>query len=508
MSARLRPRALLLAALALAASRLPLASEEVGRLTSADGLTLVFRASPVANLTYQLDCLAELSSCTEDVVRAHWKGQAWTAEDEKAIASWRALRKSYSREVDLERETPETPIPTATEHVQLLESIRIAGLMADDWAGHERLLALLMLPPDVRTTQEMLARFRPRFERWWSAEGKRQARSSSKSFLSLIAEKGLAELYAKVARFYGHDSVAGLTVEFDVMVQPGHPTGHTKGTQLGRHSVVEVIAGGKPEDRLDVVSHELFHYFHESAPEAMRSAMRALEQSPEPRSLAAYGLLNEALATALGQGVVEKRLLPPEKFRELLEQEDRLYADPVVNSAAVALIEPAESWLARGLTLRDPAFAAEYLRAVLAGLGPRADTPGAWFRNAFLVYGEGLEPARRAFTKRMRPNSAWAYGPKDGGTEFARRYPGLSGALFLKPTDEAMLRDWAPVLGDEAVEAILRTARTRPAFAFGVRRSPKAYVCVFVAPDAEAAGRLVAAFAGAASMPTGLLPLE
>lgn len=505
MSARLKPRALLLAALALAASRLPLGAKEVGRLASSSGLTLVFRASPVSNLTYQLDCLAELTSCTEEVYRVHWKDREWSPEDEEAIGRWKALRKAYGREVEFDREAPADPIPTATEHVQLLESIRIAGLMADDWAGHERLLALLMLPPDVRKTEALLARFRPRFERWWAAEGKRQAGRSAKELLSLISRKGLPDFYARVARFYGHESVAGLIVEFDVMVQPGRPTGHARGTQLGRHSVFEVLSGEKPEDRLDVVSHELFHYFHEAAPDAMRAALGALAASPEPRALAAYGLLNEALATALGQGLVSKRLLPPWRFRMLLEKDDRLYADPFINSAAVALIEPAEDWLARGLTLRDEAFAPEYLRAVLGGLGARADAPGAWFRNAFLVSDDALAPARRSFAKRMRPNSAWSHGLQDGALEFVKRHPGLSGALFVKPSDLEALRAWAPILGEEAVREILALARTRPAFAFGVWRSPKAYVAVFVAPDSAEAEGSVTAFAAVRSLPRGLL---
>src|SRR5262249_47997905 len=80
----------------------PAGAKELPRLPPPDGLVLVFRASPVSNLVYHLNCLAGVGSCTAKAYRDFWNARSWSADDEKTIARWGALMKKYEKEVSLD----------------------------------------------------------------------------------------------------------------------------------------------------------------------------------------------------------------------------------------------------------------------------------------------------------------------------------------------------------------------------------------------------------------------
>lgn len=487
---------------------LPVRAKELGRLTSPDGLTLVFRASPVANLTYQLDCLAQITRCTRQSYDELWKNGDWTAEDDAAVARWAALIGRLPSDVQFGSEPDGEAKPQPPRGVDLRTRTRIAGLKADGWDDYASSLDLLLPPRDAQEALDITGRFLPRFERWWLRSGRAQSETAAAGLLSLSRKDDLPGYFSRVARFYGDERLAGQTVEFDFVALPSSDAHHSSGEELENYAEIEAVPGEQAEDRIDVVAHELFHYFFARGAGLHGDALfDAFASAPQPASMAAYGLLNEALAAALGNGLVYRRVTSQEDFQRKLEMEQSLYADPLIDGAAKALIPPIERWLSDGTRVGDPAFVSGYLDAVSRRLGPKLFSPAAWFRDVELLYGPGQENGPNAFIETLSAYSAWTYPiGSDSARSMLRSYPVVSAAFFLRPGDAEMLRSWSQLLDRKETARVASLARARKAFVYGIKRSEKAYVYLFIAPDDASRDSLITAFAGRPSLFTGVMP--
>lgn len=475
----------------------PLSAEAAGRTLRAGGLVFKFKASPVGNLVYQLDCLAEGGRGCGEAYLALWTEKlGWSAPDEAAIARWRALRDRY----DLYPE----PARKSTR-----DTLTIASLQAEDWVAYRKSLAKVMTPQDVQRAMDTFDRFRGRFDPWWKAEGRRQADTASRQFSELIERKELGAFLAKAARFYGAQLTKDAALSFDILVRPQFKSEHMSATQIADHSLIESLVGEDPEGRIDVVVHELCHYFHQSRSAEDKTRLKeAFAAAPQDYSVAALGLLDEALAAAIGNGLVEKMVVPPEKFQELLRGKNRLYANTEVNAMAIALLAPVDKALQEGRSLTDPSFVSAYLKAFSAALGPRASSPMAWFRVMAVAYDDVLKDAASRFGRAMESNSISSSSPVD--SEESRgpfeNAPGLSGAVFVSSGTLGELKSWEAILGAGAVDRLREEAARRKAFVYGFRRSPKAYIFAFVGPDKTSLESVIDDFARRPSVFTGLAP--
>ncbi len=485
----------------------PARAKEIGRLQTKDGLVLVFRVSPSANLAYQLNCLSGNGSCAKENFRAFWDRQGLSARDRAALDSWGRLHARYDKQMDLDEESDSVALPLNGASIDVREKLRIAAYRADSWNEFAGSLGLLMSQEDARATLAAAGPFHERFDAWWAREGRASAEDAAEKLMALIEKRGLAELYSKVAKFYGYSYPNGTTVEFDIVAQPSRGNGHSSGEQIEDHSVVEIVPGEDMEHRIDVVSHELFHYFYESAGTGeRRKLINAFAAAAEPYSLAAYGLLNEALATALGQGLVSRLVMPPADFKRYFEGKDTLYAESEVNDAAKALVDPVDEALSRGTRLTDASFVEEYLRAVSAGLGPRLSSPRVWFRSCALVFGLGMNAAKDRFQELAHSNSVWGYSFGDSPRRQLETYSGLSGALFLKLDDVADLESWRGIVEPGDLAKLKELALKGKPFVYGIKRSDKAYLYVFSGPDAASLEPLIKSFFEAPAMFAGTRP--
>ena len=100
--------------------------------------------------------------------------------------------------------------------------------------------------------------FWPRFESWW-----REQEPIAAAFVPGIEaamRKGrAAELLSAAAHFYRAD-LGDRRVFLHLFLQPKVERPHTRATQIGPHMTVEVVPGEQPEDRVDVIVHELAHH--------------------------------------------------------------------------------------------------------------------------------------------------------------------------------------------------------------------------------------------------------
>lgn len=482
-------------------------ANEIGRLTSPEGLTLVFRASAVGNLTYQLDCLAGVAPCTRQPYETMWRNDGWTAEDQAAIDRWKSLMERCRQSVVFDTSPVDAALPLSPRDLDFQGRVRIAALRAQTWDEYASNLALLLPAREAGEALAIADRFLPRFETWWRKEGRLRAETSAAAQFSISQRKDLPRFYAKVARFYGDDDLSRQTVEFDFVAQPSSAAHHDSAEQLENYAVIEAVPGEAAEDRIDVVAHELFHYFRSQA--GARTEARVIDAfaaSTQPYAIAAYGALDESLAAAFGNGLVSRMVTKPEDFQRRLGMEKSLYDDAEIDAAAKALLPLADRWLAEGARIDDPAVIAAYLNAVGPAAGPALFSPLAWLRAAELVYGGGHEQGPSAFIQAMGVRSAWIYGLDEAaGREALAKHPALSAAVFIRPRDAAKLSTWSSLLGHGTAAAVRRLAGDGKPFVYGARSSDKAYVYVFVAPDAAARDALIAAFAKQPALFTGVM---
>jgi hypothetical protein len=194
----------------------------------------------------------------------------------------------------------------------------------------------------------------------------------------LLADPGVAEHLARTARFYGARLGAADTLAFVLLYRPagdGDDAG-TRGQQLARSALVEFVPGEPPEARFDVAIHELCHYLYQRAPLADATALYArFLASGRPAAVPAYNLLDEVLASAVGNGLMARRRLPPAAFDSLLARPGALYDRDEVDRGAKAVLPWLAPWVEAGRTLHDPAFVPAYLDRIERALGPRPRRP-------------------------------------------------------------------------------------------------------------------------------------
>lgn len=452
---------------------------------AAGNYQLELRSGPFANLAYQLDCMADLMPCSGGAYRALWKGLGWDAQDDAAIESWRNMRSRWSGEFHRKDVVSPENLPFPDFRVQSALSARLSSvpLVAADSRSYEGAMALLVGEADARQLGTILSRFEPRFRSWWDRDGRAITVPFFEGSRKVIEEEALGDLVGRVAAFYETDPSAEGRVVIELLARPALADSHTSASQLGRYFPSEVLPGEQPRDRLDVVLHELFHYFHENMRStALETLLRRFESSASPKASVAYSLLNETLAAGWGNGVVGKRLQTPEIFQSLMNRPGGLYADQSIDASAKGVLPFLEAVLPLGGTISSEPFFDAYLAAVEQAV----PEPGArdYLRDHFAVLSRReYRGAARAIRSRVRSGSVSTFIPIDEDCKrFARQYPLLSGLIMASAADlsEGKLDGLIP--GKEL--AAIKKAAGKTPFGWVVQRTPKSVLFVVIGRDA------------------------
>lgn len=466
-------------------------------------MTFELEGHAVPNLVYQLDCLAGIMPCSTAAFHALWHEQlGWSADDDAAIVRWRHLRQHFEGELhEHERPQPKTLVRVGDGSSGLGERQRWAGFDARGADDFVRLVNLVSAAGDADRLGAIVRRFEPRFARWWPTVAPRIDTFARQS-AELLRQPRITALADQALRFYETDAGAGIRAPIHFVWRPDLGGQHdTHGQMLGGPSVVEILAGETAEKRMPVVLHELFHVFYARQPVAARARMLdAFAARPEPHALPALALLNEALATALGNGLIDA-VLEPEINARTRAKPLGLYYDERINDAALGLLRAGtlERLLATE-TLSSPAFVDAYVQATLAAF-PGGVRPMDTLRVFAGASSEALAPARRALRKASRANDASGWTPIDAAVVTAvREHPRQTMALFVTPAELDLL---TPLVPTETLRRL--RASTRTSFVDATSRGAGSYLYVFVAPDLAAAQTLVERFVAQTTLFEGTL---
>lgn len=498
----------LLAALALA----------VGPAAAQPGPGVVVHFTPLANLTYQLDCVSGVHiPCSQENLRALWGREFLrTGQDSARLADWARIRNRYDAEVSLAADEGASALPLEGryEGVHLAERMRVAGFQATSAADYGERIQLLALGDDAVRLRGLVDYFLPRFESWWQREAAAAGAPFATRVGELLRDPRIAGRIAEFAHFYGVEFAPGETLDFTLLYRPSLVRESTSGQQIGARSLVEFVAGEQPEQRMDVVIHELCHYLFSRLPRerlaALEAGFVARAAAGEASAPAAYNLLDEALATAFGNGLVIRAFMTPAAYDSMLAREGSLYANPRIDGAAKATLSWIEPWLAQGRAIDDPAFAPRFVAALDSAFGARLQAPGAYLTRVVAVLDRFHPSLRTPLRRILRPSSSYTSESAccDAGmlSDYRSR-PGLNAVVVVLSDHVRALGDHE-VISRAQVDSIQARVRADGGAVYAFRRSPTSFTYVVAAPASHRAEELLRQLAAAPALFEGFLPTQ
>ncbi|MEM8983324.1 MAG: hypothetical protein AAGC71_09870 [Pseudomonadota bacterium] len=431
-------------------------------------IELRYDASADTNLVYHLDCLARVINCHRDGFAALWASLPANESDSAWLQRWRALRQPL-------RTRRFRPEPAGTSPVPFDTAIAGTGTPSS---------------ADALGEQEVLNVFRARHTAWWRDSNAaddltRLVRGLDHS----VARSRLIDRLVGLNAFFGADSNA-IDVIPIALVATGNERGRTHGEYRDRSVYVETLRGEPADARAATIAHEIAHYLYAALTRDQRATIRRwFTEHDATLALPAYAVFNEAIATAFGNGIVERALVGEQRFARLFALPQSLYADRYIDIAGRVALPLLDEYLAERRAI-DAQFVDRFIVALERALGTRATEQGFWLRvMVFANASPTLWPLAETIAREVRTGSLLQEDISHGCTErcLLRRYPELAGIVVTTLDTLDALRDVVP---DGDVSRIRREVTIHGYVAYGVRRSDRSLL--FIAAGRSAADTEVA----------------
>lgn len=182
-----------------------------------------------------------------------------------------------------------------------------------------RTRAISLMPmPDLIKLFQVLSYFEPIYDQLLWKPNLSDTNKAVSDFKIKSARWKLDDLFVKAEKFYGAEWPIEQKFHISLYPLPKNST-QSNAAAYGPVESVGVIVNEDREPRFGVIFHELCHSLYESQPLAFQKAISEyFKKNPSKYSLIAYSYINEALATALGNGwvyhVVKGKLDPSEWY--------------------------------------------------------------------------------------------------------------------------------------------------------------------------------------------------
>lgn len=437
---------------------------------SASAATLHYDVSAETNLRYHLDCVSGVINCNRTSFAALWTALPSQDRDTVWLDRWHRLRASI-------RTRPFRPEPAGTSPVPFDTAL------AGDPAGRSA---------NTLAEEEVLNVFRDRFETWWRDDA--GAADHLRTFTTGLAHStrtiDLDTRMAALATFYGVDWRNLGDIPIALISADRRYSGATHGEYRDRAIYVETLINESAFARTATVAHELAHFVYAASSRAQREQVRAwFVDSESAVALPAYALFNEAIATAFGNGMVERALIGEERFARMLRLPQALYADTYIDAAGRAAMPLLKQYLDDEREL-DREFVDAYVAALAESLGPRLTDQAFWLRvMVFASSSSTLWSLNDMVANRVRTGSLLQddIGQGCGTRCLLKRYPELPGIVAITHEKLDALRG---VVDDRDLAHIRRLSFLHGHAAYAVRRSDRSLL--FIAAGSDDAGVAIA----------------
>jgi len=157
--------------------------------------------------------------------------------------------------------------------------------------------------------------------------------------------------------------------------------GHTRATVIDNAVILEVLLDEpNAAERLGVIFHKLSHAAYEAQPQAIQKNLDAwFDQHPSKFALLAKNLLNEGLATALGNGLAYKAITGK-------RDEAEWYSVEEINLGARGAISLVESYIETSRQI-DREFVVKWIKSYEVTFPNALNTTEIRLRESVLILG-------------------------------------------------------------------------------------------------------------------------
>lgn len=457
----------------------------------ASQLRFEVRARPMSNLIYQLDCMAQVLRCSSKAYEELWsKGLKWNSTDDELLSQWKDVRLKYQGEIKLD-EPPEKPLDlpwSGPIGIQLGDKFSIATYHAADRQDLRERLEALVAPTDMEAIDSVISHFEQRFMKWWKASAQQTLTSFRKDLSRKVNQKNVRESIEKFAAFYEAKYPANYTIYLNLFYRPKSSAKGTFATVYENHAVVEVLSGEKVSNVLDIVIHELCHFFHSSSSfEKKRQLTQAFASTQDPLALATYNILNEALATAFGNGIAAELWMESGHFRERMEKARGLYNDVAIDAAAKSLLPILKDDLNHGKTFYAPDFPERAISALQTNIPEIIRAPARLLTELLTVYDSKF---KGVLHDKIRRQLRGGFYSKEGldtesSWEMLKTHPRLNALVLVSPESFKLLRnrsEWVPHKDQDVMRDLFKK---KSSFVYAIERFPSSYTFIVAGKSPE-----------------------
>jgi hypothetical protein len=475
-----------------------------------DGPAFLVQVSPIANLVYQLDCLSGSIHCSQGAYMQLWKSDLrWNEGDQTELEKWKQIRSKYRGQLVLQEPKPASlALPwNGEEGVQLDEKFLIAAFHANDLSSLRNEWEALVDPADLLVLEQVITHFQPRFELWWKRDASAESERMRQKMQMVLRGRAIESTVGTFAHFYGANIPAGYPIYFNLIFRPANGDTHTQGTEMENHAVVEFLPGEDVNKRLTVVLHELCHFLYSSAQPAQKQQLtREFAESPDPAAMAGWALLNESLATALGNGIASQQLRPA-AFETELHTKLSFYNDIAIDSAAKALLPFLQGWMAHGKTLYDQGFVQEYLSELRDAMPDLLMMPARLLNEVTILYDRDFAPVvLKDVLSKLRGGIYPVEGiGEEDSWSMLRSYPKLNAIVFVSKELLPQLERHPDFVAPRDLAAMKQAAKTEPAWVYAIERYQSTYLFVICSDTGQNASAGFSRLMNAKKRFTGLL---
>lgn len=407
------------------------------------------RVSYVAHVFHWVDYLAETTpSKTRESFYRRWNRRFGSLDerDRAVLAQFRQVRAGGALAEPPLASAGDGCVPAVDPVDTPRQVLSAASMRANDLDQFASLMREFLGPTEAEAVAVALRHFEPRIRQLWPETA--FLAPFQKSFDAFIAAPATQQLITDMADYLEAKPRPGATVHISLVAALGEDTG-THAEASGEYLLLEVRPADTPEQQVQVLFHELAHYFMQRMPAETRAGLAARMFRGGFRGALAWNLAREALPTALGQGLAQAKLAP-RQFGSMQKWYHRPAEDALAHAlypgvsrafAAGGTVSPTlPELLQQGLTPEAVSAAPPFLAAVEAG---------------FLAPAR-LQPALLALVRVLAGPRYWRV-PLDGpqAQAFADRFSCLPLVLLVQVSD----LERAPV--PDAERARLRQAWTQ-----------------------------------------------
>ncbi|HLM59529.1 MAG TPA: hypothetical protein VK308_01875, partial [Pyrinomonadaceae bacterium] len=273
------------------------------------------------------------------------------------------------------------------------------------------------------------------------------------------------------------------------------------GQQLQNYSLMEFKPKEKPEQRIDVAVHELCHFFYDNMKPGNRAELeRKFFAANRASAIPAYNLINEALATAFGNGIIARSVTPTAQFEKYAARKNSFYNNDAIDRAAKAILPMLDEQLKNKRTINDAGFVKDYISALEKAFGEDLLRPKLYLSEMFLFMDDKYSVSIRRAARRILETASF-YASEGIWTDenilddYENR-PRLNSVFIVHPDNIEQLSE-NKIISEAQAKQIQNEYDAKRQVLFSTERAPFTYVYIVVGENSDAAKKLIEKLANA-----------